>query len=458
MEGSTPRTPTSRSSRRSIPNLANLNIAPLSSAPLEPSSPSPTDAALTSPHTSYIQHKSAPNTPGVLSLSQSRASSHHRRHPKYTHAGNSYFPTAPPSPTGTGTLTAPITSSQSASALHQAGPLDARGRIKAPQSTPATAQASKPPKSGHKRAHTTTTAATTVITADWLHRAGLAIASQTRDQKGQTWLVARDSSTALAVAPSTPDVDHHHHHAASLDQALLARTSLDREPGSAWNSRAGSRAQSALNSRRGSRVASRAELGGVGAGAGSWAGVPSYAASGATSPVMGPDFVDLPGEDTADGYGYGAGNGSNGGEDEDGEEVVAKLTREGTLGLGGWVDRLVGWTLFRVAEDGEDDDDDGDEDENENDEDRRTNEAGTRNLKMVDGEALRTRTAELEAARRRRERDREAINAASAKAVGTEFVVVDDDDVDKKADGQSAAEGGWQDAAWLLSVASKVLL
>ena len=81
---------TSRS-RRSYPNLHNLSIAPLSAKyPLDASvPPSPDEPGTRTPRTSYIAQKSAPATPGVLSLSQSRSSS--RQRPKKAYAYESYF-------------------------------------------------------------------------------------------------------------------------------------------------------------------------------------------------------------------------------------------------------------------------------------------------------------------------------------------------------------------------------
>lgn len=124
-------------------------------------------------------------------------------------------------------------------------------------------------------------------------------------------------------------------------------------------------------------------------------------------------------------------------DDEDGlddEEEVARLARERGFGLGGWVDALIGWTLFSVDEDGE-----ASEDEERSD------------VTSEDAKLLR----EVEAKRRKMER--ESIVAASALKAperigeGGEVKL----DVPKPPEGQEA--GGWQDAAWLLSVASKAL-
>lgn len=121
------------------------------------------------------------------------------------------------------------------------------------------------------------------------------------------------------------------------------------------------------------------------------------------------------------------------------EEEVARLARERGFGLGGWMDRLIGWTLFRVEEDGE---------ETEDEEDTEREESLTE-------EQLKLRN-EVDA--RRRKLEREMIIRASAAGSGEKG---DKGDTKESTETQSAAsdsEGGWQDAAWLLSVASKVLL
>ncbi|KAK8208865.1 hypothetical protein BKA81DRAFT_358981 [Phyllosticta paracitricarpa] len=129
---------------------------------------------------------------------------------------------------------------------------------------------------------------------------------------------------------------------------------------------------------------------------------------------MEPDFVDDEGSSIAA---------------EDDEEV-ARLARERGFGLGGWMDKLMGWTLFSVDEDGEettDDDDDSDE--------------------LTPGDHDSQRRREMEVKRRRDEWAR--IEAASRAAKEKKL-----EDLPEPRD----SEGGWQDAAWLLSVASKVLL
>ena len=396
----------SRSSRRSFPNLHHLSLAPLSSKyPLDASSPtSPSDDSARVARTSYIQGKSAPATPGILNLSQSRSSSRHGRSTARTYAYNGYFLStdAPSRDLGA------IPKAKSSSALLHQHPYARKGVAPAPLWPRLPRRATDEPDD------------------EWLHRAGLAIASETRESKGQSWLVRRASSTSLVLPGEGFDDPGLGNPFALLggghfaDDEYSPLTPRLSRWGSRTGSRVGSRAVSARNSRRGSMVGSKIEL---------------MTAAGQRTPLAGledgyfgeqmvaePDFVEPDNELVGD------------------EEEVARLARERRFGLGGWMDRLIGWTLFRVEEDGEDTEDDEEDTEREE--------------SLVE-EQLKLRN-EVEA--RRRKLEREMIiraSAAGSKEKG------DKGDTKESTETQSAAsgsEGGWQDAAWLLSVASKVLL
>jgi len=107
------------------------------------------------------------------------------------------------------------------------------------------------------------------------------------------------------------------------------------------------------------------------------------------------------------------------------DEEVSRLAQEKGFGLGGLVDRLVGFSLFNVDEDGE-------ETEEEHHAEETAEEVANRKEAQV---------------RRRRE---QLERAASSSAVA----IVRPEGVRPPVQGE---DGGWQDAAWLLSVASKVL-
>ncbi|KAF2256265.1 hypothetical protein BU26DRAFT_17934 [Trematosphaeria pertusa] len=415
----------SRSGRRSYPNLPNLSLAPLSSKyPLDASTPpSPSEDHARTPRTSYIAQKSAPTTPGILSLSQSRSSSRNgRRHNKgYAYEGYFLNPDVPlrdageiPKAKSTNTLLPGVSFADETPGRHHRR----KGTAPLPVHTPLV------------RHHTSET------TDEWFHRAGLAIAGETRDSKGQGWLVRRESSTSLVnqMDEFEEHPSHDKRHMALLSGEHLADAEYNMftprysRPGSRVNSRVGSRVASARNSRRGSRVGSKIDLM-MSAGPKPPSSRHSLETDDSVfeeTPVE-PDFVEGDGESDGD------------------EEEIARLARERGFGLGGWMDRLIGWTLFSVDEDGEDS---SSEDEDEDDAPRPEN---------MTKEELKLRR-EVEAKRRKLER--EAIIAASAvhshdkKATDTEEDAASSDP--KPAPGEEG--GGWADAAWLLGVASKVLL
>jgi hypothetical protein len=113
-------------------------------------------------------------------------------------------------------------------------------------------------------------------------------------------------------------------------------------------------------------------------------------------------------------------------EDNSSDDEVDRLARQKGFGFGGLVDRLVGFSLFNVDEDGEETDDDG-------------------GAELSKEEALKKRQAAL---KKKRE---ELARAASSSAEAMRRAEHDVQPANK------ADEGGWQDAAWLLTVASKVL-
>lgn len=118
--------------------------------------------------------------------------------------------------------------------------------------------------------------------------------------------------------------------------------------------------------------------------------------------MMEPDFVGVD-EDT----------------EEDAEEEIRRLAKEKGTGLGRIVDHLVGWSLFDVSEDKESEVEEEDKGH---------------------GSTI-TRDGVADERKRRMKGDIPRIRPPG-----------------RTAEAGEAHEGGWQDAAWLLSVASKVLL
>jgi hypothetical protein len=257
--------------------------------------------------------------------------------------------------------------------------------------------------------------------SDWLLRAGAAISSSARESKGQAWLVSRASSTSLTAQRDEDEEELERELARERDQAsrrasrrgsaagafdaddefspVTTRRSLSFGPATGTASRPISRFGSRVNSRRGSRAQLFTPVGGERDG---YFDQRDFAQE---EFVAEPDFVDVEEE------GY-----DNEDDVKQDEAVVRKLARAGSLGLGGWVERMLGWSLFAVDEDGEE------------------TEVEILDEKADDSE-ISSRTS------------RKTLDGTTDPPIEEQMPPLRDDEA-----------GGWQDAAWLLSVATKVLL
>lgn len=243
------------------------------------------------------------------------------------------------------------------------------------------------------------------------------MSTSARESKGQTWLVSRASSTSL-TAQNEDDEELERELArerarnsrrgsvagADADDEfspVTTRRSLSFGPNTGTNSKPASRFPSRGNSRRGSKAHLFTPLAMV---AMEKEGYFNHKDFEDDEFVAEPDFVDVEDE------GYEA-------EDQakNDEAVVRKLARENSTGLGGWMEHLLGWSLFAVDEDGEE------------------TEVETIDEKAEDSE-LSSRPS------------RKNLDGAADVAKDPMPPLADDE------------AGGWQDAAWLLSVATKVLL
>ncbi|KAK3343726.1 hypothetical protein B0T25DRAFT_555025 [Lasiosphaeria hispida] len=379
-----------RRKNRSSTNLNHLTLAPLTSKlPLQDNDD------LADPYAappSYLQGKSAPTTPRLLSRSPGR-SPHHSR------AGS----------------TSRLPKSKSATHLD-------------PSVTPFTSRSH-----GNNR-HSITTTSSTVkrrrddpfagtarSDSDWLLRAGALISTETRESKGQAWLVSRVSSTSLAGLRD-PDDDAFDRELAH-ERELHLRTSAagsrrrSRDGNNGYFDDAGDHVSSPpysrLGSRSHSRVGSRSQMmtpldqrpvdGYFPATAGA-------GADGDDTSIAGPDFVNLDETlETVDELDSTA-------EDD---AMVRRLVKKGNGGVGTWFGSVLGVQLFPVDEDEEESDD---SETTEGD----TDEAG------------------FQPHQRRVSSARRLEGLTSAKE---DFIPP-----------PKTNEGGWHDAAWLLTVASKVLL
>lgn len=357
-----------RRKNRSSTNINHLTLAPLTTKlPLSDGDVAAlSDPNLTVRPISYIQGKSAPTTPRLLTRSPAgpRSRSHHRT------------PSAPGAPVA-----------KSKSTTHLAGQNNHNRRSLPGHATPrrGTRDDGLAPRDRDD--------------SDWVWRTGAVMTFEARESKGQSWLVSMQSSTSLA---GMRDAD---------DEALDEELAYEREVASRRGSSAladddaspyGSRFHSRANSRSHSLTGLRSHL------------LTPYdrvdtAANDSYFPqetsISGPDFVNLDEKleeleaDTV----------------QDDEAAIRRLVRRGQQGSGSWIQNVIGWSLFDVAERDEDSDDE---------------------------ESLSYDDTVSQSGR----------SAASHRQFEGILSLSEDKMPPPKKD-----EGGWNDAAWLLSVATKVI-
>ncbi|KAM0256495.1 hypothetical protein ACHAQJ_004906 [Trichoderma viride] len=241
---------------------------------------------------------------------------------------------------------------------------------------------------------------------DWLLRTGAMMTFEAREYKGQSWLISRQSSTSLTGIRNIEDVAFEDELAREREITSLLtsrRGSLADDDmsisviGSKIHSRSHSRSHSILGSR--SQLMTPVERIGDES---------SYFSN--QEPLAGPDFIDLDERleelerDTL----------------EDAEADVKRLMRRGSAAKGSWMTGFMGWSLFSVDEHEEETDED-DDDESEYDE------------SLADSRLQVDRNAWLK-------------RHVEGPLDPEDFVPP-----------PTADEGSWSDAAWLLSVASKVI-
>ncbi|KAJ1338209.1 DUF3984 domain-containing protein [Microdochium nivale] len=394
-----------RRKNRSSTNLNHLSLAPLTSKlPLTDPDDLPDSTTSTVYHNpSYLQGRSAPTTPRLLS----RSAVHTRSNsPRRAASGGSSAP-APGD-------AASLPKSKSASHLYHAAKAGKQHKSKSGTVTPGRRR-----KSGYHDDSDNNDGGrgTDQTDSDWLLRAGALIGNETREFKGQAWLVSRQSNTSLTgVRDAEEEV---YERELARERELASRQSSRRGsftlPGMDEDMVSpGSRYGSKSHSRIGSKIALaktplRTPL-----------RTPHHERHHADAEYFnqnftgdeydaGPDFVGLDEKLEAAMHRE---------TEELDEETVRRLVKRDSGAKASWVGNLIGWSLFSVEENEDessssDDDDDG----------------------QTDGESdTLPRTA-------------------SARSLGADSRDSESDIPAPKTD-----EGGWQDAAWLLSVASKVLL
>lgn len=237
--------------------------------------------------------------------------------------------------------------------------------------------------------------------SDWLLRTGAIMSTETREFKGQSWLVSRQSSTSLAALRD--DDDEAFERELALERELASRRTSRRGSsvlvdddevtpyGSRYTSRMGSRSQSVAGRRSAAFTPGDRDP------------QDSYFDD-AVHSISGPDFVNLDEKleelerDTS----------------HDDEAAVRRLVRHQN-GRGSWITNVIGWPLFALEENDEDEEED--EDDSIGDATSQTGRSGW-----------------------------------SARHFEGVSNIPEDNVPPPKTD-----EGAWKDAAWLLSVATKVM-
>ncbi|PLB54437.1 hypothetical protein P170DRAFT_432078 [Aspergillus steynii IBT 23096] len=346
------RSPGGFRSRRSYPSLNHISLAPLTPRfpidddedDLSPgaggdyfSARNPhhdEDKSAFSPRISYLSSYSVPGTPGVLSHSHSRSGSRVRHHQRSKSSGRMNL--SDTNLQGQGVAAGQPLHHQQHQHQHQHQRHHVGDDLSKHRNSSSVKQGYPSESTGRRD-------------TEWMLRAGIALASSTREEKGQSWLAKRESSTSL-VSEGVYDGNS----AAGLHGRSNRRTKSGRSTPLA-HSRHGSRAVSRRNSRPDLAMTSL-DMGSAVAGGSSH--TPIHGASPADEGRhLVPDFVDerIRAEmesirQEAEEYSTSESDKSWDSEDEMDEQELQRLTRERGFGLGSWIDRMVEWTLFGVED------------------------------------------------------------------------------------------------------------
>ncbi|KAL2261224.1 hypothetical protein VTK26DRAFT_4546 [Humicola hyalothermophila] len=375
------------------------------------------------PHTtSYLQGKSAPTTPRLLSHSPVRIRSSSRHSRGIPASGHD--------------------------------PFDANGNAipKSKSTTHLARRSHNHNRRSSRQHHNDSVGSSTSEFSEWLLRAGAAISTEARESKGQGWLVARDSSTSLAAAhmPSENQSEYGHADGYSSDEGseLEIKTWAQRRQRAHRGAANGSRRNSGGNgdgtgylssppasrfgSRYGSRVHSRtaSRVGGLTPGerqsmgdAQDYFGDALAAADG-----DGPDFVNL--DDRLEAMGLVLED-LNAAEAEDDEAHVRRLMKQSNSSMISWIGSMFGLGNLPSVEEDDDESDIGDDAGGDL---LTPGSGGTDCNSSTTGNNGRPKSKLMRIDGVTRQLREEPVNVPPP-----------------------SEEGGWRDAAWLLSVAAKVL-
>ncbi|KAL4878546.1 hypothetical protein BJY04DRAFT_110484 [Aspergillus karnatakaensis] len=318
-------------SRRSYPFLNQVSVTPLAHSysiddendfeegPQDYFFPR-AEAVDTSTRTSYLSSFSVPGTPGVLSHTPSRSTSRVRHH------------TRSKSSTPFNLSDSNLQEQNASNPLHHQsrGSRSKRARHQTPDNRD----------------------------PEWMLRTGIALATSTREEKGQSWLVKRESSTSLVSEAGKYEVD-------AISQSL--RSGISKHSRSGRSTPAASSSRSHAASRRNSRpdlVMTGLEMSTSKRSSDHVSSAPRTRRpidERRSSISQLPDFIDeqvrAEMRDTIQqvegGFESAAVSDDDWDSDYSSEEEIDehelhRLTLERGFGLGSWVDRMVEWTLFGV--------------------------------------------------------------------------------------------------------------
>ncbi|KAA8649123.1 DUF3984 domain-containing protein [Aspergillus tanneri] len=288
--------------------------------------------------TSYLSSFSVPGTPGVLS--QSRSGSRVRHHQRSK--SSSHMNLSDTNLHGQGAA--------EVRPFHHGGDRDQRA-------------AKQLSGSSRRRPPQLSSGGGSRLDTEWMLRAGIALASSTREEKGQSWLAKRESSTSL-VSEGDYDVEGLEQHGRVGKRKTKSGRSTP-----AMHSRRGSRNVSRRNSRMDLAMTSLDTTTTAAAAAAVKQGGCNNNAHGTHSAGASPaedvrqfvpDFVDehvraemaILQQDEEGYYSSSSDEFLDSEDDMDDmdEQELQRLTRERGFGLGSWIDRMVEWTLFGVED------------------------------------------------------------------------------------------------------------
>ena len=396
-------------SNRSYPSLNHISLTPLTPrfpiddddepeefySAQDDSSEEPYSAHIPQSRTSYISSRSVPGTPGLLSTSRSTSRTRHAR-----------------SKSSNRSHTDPNLLSEDINTHFTPKKKSSRNHLGDPSARP---------------------------DSEWMLRTGIALASSTREEKGQSWLEKRQSSTSLVSQGDDYGFDSPHHHRRSWSGGKLRSGASTPAALSRRNSR--SRGGSRRNSRPGltmtsldmsySQPHSRPSRSGMASPADE---LKEFMPAMVDERIR-EEFESIQGNREEDMFSLDDESDS---VDEVDEEEMQRLTSERGFGLGGWFDRLLDWTLFGADE-------------------YPSSSRAHVSFDERSPDVSRSRSRSRDLSHVEDEEDEEDDDVSVDLNEDNNSTIPRDYDTPTKMD-KPGERGGWEDAQWLLSVMKNALL